>query len=155
MKRGFCLFLFCCTFVLILVCAGCTSDQYTPEQQEILDYLAALDYVDVEQMSQDQLQRLFDAGIDGVEAELKSMIEEVLAAQPSDLTLTPTIEYLRGWRCQEGGKSFRIDLTKVSSEEIDEMQSAYQSGGTDQLETYIQDKLDSGCNVLVQDTLAG
>ena len=152
MKRSFRLFMFCCTFVLILVCAGCTSSQYTPEQQEILDYLSALDYVDVDQMSQKQLQRLFDAGMDGVGAELKSMIEEVPAAQSSDLPLTPTIEYLRGWRCQVDGADYRIDLTRVSSEEIDEMQGAYQSGGADQLETYIQDKLDGGWDVLVPDT---
>lgn len=152
MKRTIRLLVSCCAVLLALACAGCSSDGPSQEEQEILDYLAALDYVDVDKMTEDQLQRLFDAGPDGVEAELRAMIEEVLAAQSTDLTLTPTMEHLRDWRCQVDGKDYRIDLTKVSSEEIDEMQSAYQSGGTDQLDTYIQEKLDSGWDVLVEDT---
>lgn len=129
----------CCLLLIVCMLAGCTNSAAKKEEQAILDYVRSTGVVYVEQLTEEQLQRLFDAGIDGVEEELREMVAEHVAENSQEPVLGPTVEFLRAWSGEKDGVSYVIDLSKVSSAECDELMLAYQNGGIEQLEVCVEE----------------
>lgn len=140
-------------FICAIFFSGCSS-QSSADEKAVMDYLNSLEsqgVIDLDAMTEDQLQRLLDAGPDGVEAELNAMADEILSALPTDPVLAPVIEYLRGYRADQDGDTYAIDLEKVAQDALDELLDAYTAGGTDKLAECLQAKLDGGWDVLTRD----
>ena len=127
-----------CVMLLACVLAGCSGRAAEQEKQAILDYVKGTGAVYVEQMSEEQLQRLYDAGLDGVEEELRSMVEEYVAENSQEPVLGPTVEFLRAWRGEKDGTSYVLSLSKISSAEYDRLMEAYQGGGTERLSDCVE-----------------
>lgn len=140
-------------FICAILFSGCSS-QSSAAEKEVMDYLTSLEsqgMIDLDAMTENQLQRLLEAGPDGVAAELSEMADEILSALPTGTVLAPVMEYLRGYRTEQDGKTYAIDLEKVAGDALDELLDAYTAGGADKLAETVQAKLDSGWDVLTRD----
>lgn len=143
---------FCC---LTLLCAGCQGEQaQNSGEEDVLAYLesvAAQGRIDLDAMTEEQLERLLRAGPEGVAAELDTMMEELLSSLPTDPTLDPTLEFIRAWRLEKDGRNFGIDLAALTTEELDALQTAYRDGSEAQLRTAISTLLAEGRDILIRE----
>ena len=130
----------CLICLLLVACTltGC-ADSKAEEEQAILDYVKSTGVVYVDQLTEAQRQRLLDAGIDGVEDELRKMVEEYVAENSPEPVLGPTVEFLRAWEGEKDGVSYVISLSKIESSEYDDLMEAYRDGGTEQLKACVEE----------------
>ena len=117
----------------------------TADGEEVLDYVRSLGVVDVDNMTEEQRQRLIDAGMDGVDEELQAMHDEFIAENQPVLVLS----YLEDWRCEIDGVTYKLNWRSLIGTELDELQAYGETNGLEALGDYIQDKLDGGWNILV------
>ncbi len=134
-KRTLSLF---CVLLVTFTLTGCTAALSDSEKQEILDYVASTGAVYVDQLTDEQLQRLYAAGMDGVDAELRKMVEEYVSEHTQEPVLGPTVELLRSWQGEKDGYSFALDLSRITSSEYDELMVAYQSGGAEAVKARVE-----------------